>query len=81
MYNEYSIVIRIHYATDDPEFICDYCSVDVVINGVEIISYGDSFDQDGGLAGARGFAVGFCRGKGISTTVNIMEERVADFEV
>jgi|GEM_PF-6372807 len=42
-----SVEIVTHFLKDDPECICDYTSVDILINGKRVEDYGDAYHDRG----------------------------------
>lgn len=63
-----------HFSVEDPEFISDYVSVEVFLDGNRVASYGDAY-HDRGAEKARGFEDGV---RALFPDVQVVRERVAD---
>jgi hypothetical protein len=77
------ITIRTHYLREDTEFIYDYASVDVLVDGAVAVSYGDYY-HDKGSEKAQGFvaAVEWLHANKHLTDpkLEIKHEEVADYD-
>lgn len=72
-----TLKIVTHYFETDPRFLGDYTSVEVHLDGVKVVEYGDAY-HDKGQDKAQGFvdAVKALVGE---EHLNIQHERVADY--
>lgn len=67
-----------HYFRTDPQFLGDYTSVEIYLDAVKLVEYGDAY-HDKGRDKAQGFVDAVTALVG-AENINMCHEQVADYE-
>lgn len=70
------ILIITHYAKDDPQFVYDYCDIEIFVDGKLVKEYGDYY-HDNGKEKVEGFIDAYKDIYG-KDTIFVLERDVAD---